>query len=154
MLNEKLQDLVRAEVERAPTRAAACLDALRIVQQHFGWISDDNLAALSEVLGMTREELESVSTFYNHIFRRPVGRHIIHVCDSITCWMMGHETILTYLKERLGVTIGETTEDNRFTILPIQCLGACDGAPAIMIDDDLHCCLTPEKIDRVLEAYL
>lgn len=154
VLNEEIQHEIRTELQKAPDREAACLDALMIVQRRYGWISDELLAAVGDLLGMTTEELDSVSTFYNHIYRKPVGRHIILVCESITCWILGYEAILNHLIRRLGVELGGTTGDNRFTLLPIQCLGACDGAPAIMIDEDLHCNLTPEKIDRILEDYL
>jgi NADH-quinone oxidoreductase subunit E len=153
VLNEEIRKELRAKLEKAPDREAACLDALMIVQRHYGWISDELLAAVGDLLGMTQEELDSVSTFYNHIYRKPVGRHIILVCDSISCWIVGYEEILNHLIRRLGVKLGSTTGDNRFTLLPIQCLGACDGAPAIMIDEDLHLNLTPEKIDRILEDY-
>lgn len=153
MLNDKIQQEVRSVIQRVPMPEAACLDALRIVQAHFGWVSDELLRDLSDLLGMTPEELDSRSTFYNHIYRKPVGRHIIFVCDSITCWIMGYEAILNHLSRRLGIEMGGTTKDNRFTLLPIQCLGACDRAPAIMIDEDLHCDLTPEKIDPILEEY-
>jgi NADH-quinone oxidoreductase subunit E len=102
---------------------------------------------------MTTDELDSVATFYNLIFRKPVGRHIILVCTSVSCWVMGHEQILDHLRERLGIGLGETTTDGRFTLLPNVCLGACDLAPALMIDDDLHGNLDTQKIDEMLAGY-
>jgi NADH-quinone oxidoreductase subunit E len=153
MLSEEIHQEVQSAIDSAPTPGAACLDVLRIVQSHFGWISDELLRDVADLLGMTPEEVDSRSTFYNHIYRKPVGRHIVLVCDSITCWIMGYESILGHLIRRLGVEIGGTTKDNRFTVLPIQCLGACDRAPAIMIDGDLHGDLTPQKVDSILENY-
>jgi NADH-quinone oxidoreductase subunit E len=102
---------------------------------------------------MTSDELDSVATFYNLVFRKPVGRHVILICDSISCWVMGFEKILDHIQNKLKIKYGETTKDNRFTLLPIPCLGTCDRAPALMIDNDLHRDLTVEKIDKILEKY-
>ncbi|SRR5581483_12314224 len=144
---------IEAEFSRYPNKQAVCIDALQIVQRHRGWISDEALHDIAALLGMSPADLDSVATFYNLIFRRPVGRHVIYVCDSVSCWIMGCERHFRHLSERLGVKPGETTDDGRFTLLPIVCLGACDHAPVLMIDDDLHRDIEPAKIDRILEAY-
>jgi NADH-quinone oxidoreductase subunit E len=102
---------------------------------------------------MTPDELDNVATFYNLIFRKPVGKHVILVCDSVSCWIMGYERVRQRLSERLGIGFGETTADERFTLLPIVCLGACDHAPAIMIDDDLCRDVDREKLDAILAQY-
>jgi NADH-quinone oxidoreductase subunit E len=136
-----------------PTRQAAGIDALVIAQRHRGWISDETLGEVAQFLEMTPAELDSVATFYNLIFRKPVGRHVILLCDSVSCWVMGYDSIADYLKKRLGIGFGETTADGRFTLLPHVCLGACDRAPAMMIDDDLHVELDPAKIDHILLLY-
>jgi NADH-quinone oxidoreductase subunit E len=128
-------------------------EALRIVQRRSGWVSDENLRDVAAYLDMSPEELESLATFYDKIFREPVGRHIILVCDSVSCWIMGADTIIGHLKLRLGAGLGETTSDGRFTILPCACLGLCDRSPAMMIDDDVHGNLDGAKIDRILEIY-
>lgn len=131
----------------------ACIEALKIVQRHRGWVSDESIRDIAEKLSMSVDALDGVATFYNLIYRRPVGRHVIHVCDSVSCWLTGYEESLAHLRERLGVDFGGTTSDQRFTLLPIPCLGACERAPAMMIDDDLHGDLSPERIDRILERY-
>jgi NADH-quinone oxidoreductase subunit E len=102
---------------------------------------------------MTPAELDAVATFYNLIFRKPVGKHVILVCDSVSCWIMGYERILQHLRDRLGIVLGETTADGVFTLLPIVCLGACDQAPAMMIDDELYGDLDAAKIDEILANY-
>lgn len=153
MLTEEIKREIETEIEVCPTLRCACIEALQIVQRHHGWVSDDSLKNLAEFLDMTVEELDSVATFYNRIYRRPVGRHIILVCDSVSCWIMGFEHIRDYVVQRLGIELGETTPDGRFTLLPIQCLGACDQAPAIMIDDELYGNLNPEKVERILENH-
>jgi NADH-quinone oxidoreductase subunit E len=132
---------------------AACLDALKIVQDGRGWVSDESVRDIAEALGMSPAEVDGVATFYSLIFRRPVGRHVILVCDSVSCWIMGYERIVRRLGERLGIGLGGTTADGAFTLLPVVCLGACDKAPAMMIDDELHGDLTEEKIDRLLAEY-
>jgi NADH-quinone oxidoreductase subunit E len=99
------------------------------------------------------DEVEGVATFYNLIFRQPVGRHVILLCDSVSCWITGYHGILDHLQAVLGISLGETTPDGRFTLLPIACLGCCDHAPALMVDDDLHLDLTPERVDALLAHY-
>ena len=153
MLTEEERREIEAEVPRYPRKKATCIEAMKIVQRHRGWVSDEALQGIGELLGMTVDELEGVASFYNLIFRKPVGRHVILICDSISCWIMGYERMREHLTTRLGINLGETTADGRFTLLPIDCLGACDHAPALMIDDDLHGDLDPEKIDEILNKY-
>ena len=129
------------------------MDALKVVQRHRGWVSDESLRDVAEYLEMTQDELDNVATFYNLIFRKPVGKHVILVCDSVSCWIMGYERVRRRLTERLGIGFGETTADERFTLLPIVCLGTCDHAPAIMIDGDLCRDVDPEKLDAILAQY-
>lgn len=152
-----LSDVERAEIEEElshyPDKRAACVEALKVVQRHRGWVSDESLESVAALLGMTCDELDGVATFYNLIFRKPVGRHVILLCDSISCWICGCDAMRKSLQARLGISMGETTLDGRFTLLPIVCLGACDRAPTMMVDDDLHGDLTTEKVDRVLEQY-
>jgi NADH-quinone oxidoreductase subunit E len=133
-------------------KRAACIEALKLVQRNHRWISDGRLRALAPLLDMTPDELDGVATFYNLIFRRPVGRHVILLCDSVSCWIMGHDALLQHLERRLGIRRGETTADGRFTLLPIVCLGHCDHAPAMMIDDALHGDLDAARIDALLDA--
>ncbi|NOY70028.1 MAG: NADH-quinone oxidoreductase subunit NuoE, partial [Deltaproteobacteria bacterium] len=109
---------IEALLPNYPARKAAGIDALLIVQRYRGWISDETLDELARFLEMTPAELDAVATFYNLIFRRPVGRHVIFLCDSVSCWIMGYDSILDYLKKSLGVGFGETTADGRFTLLP------------------------------------
>lgn len=153
MLTEKEILKIDQEISHLPYRGAACIEALKIVQQERGWISDESIQLIAGYLEISSEEVDSVATFYNLIFRKPVGRHVILVCDSISCWVVGYEKILAALKQRLMIDYGETTEDNRFTLLPIPCLGTCDRAPALMIDNDLHRDLTEDNLDDILNRY-
>lgn len=149
---EEIQE-IETEVGHYPKREAACIDALKIVQRHRGWISDESVREIAEHLGMSATDVDSIATFYNLIFRKPVGRHVVMICDSVSCWIMGHDRVKKHLGERLGIDYGQTTVDDRFTMLPIVCLGCCDHAPAMMVDSDLHSDLNPQKIDLALEKY-
>lgn len=153
MLSEEEKREIDEHVKDYPNKRAACIEALKVVQAKRKWISDQSLRDIADYLEMTIDELDSVATFYNLVFRKPVGRHVILICDSVSCYIMGYKNILNHLKNKLGIELGETTEDDRFTLLTIPCLGACDHAPALMIDDDLHLDLTEEKIDKILEQY-
>ncbi|TLM65943.1 MAG: NADH-quinone oxidoreductase subunit NuoE [Deltaproteobacteria bacterium] len=129
------------------------VDALRAVQSHHGWVPDAGVALVAELLGVLAVEVEEVATFYDKIFRRPVGKKVIHVCDSICCWAGGGEAIAAHLQQTLGIGFGETTSDGMFTLLPTCCLGACGDAPAMMVGLTTHGRLTPESIDRILAQY-
>ena len=144
---------IEAILHQYPFKRAAGIDALRIVQNHRGWISDDALIDVAVLLEVPPTALDAVATFYNLIFRRPVGRHVILVCDSVSCWIMGYETVADYIKKRLGIDFGQTTADGRFTLLPHVCLGACDRAPVMMIDDRLYELLDAAGIDAILETF-
>ena len=111
------------------------------------------LKEIAEILEMTPDELDGIATCYNLIFRKPVGHHVILLCDSVSCWIMGYNRILDNLKSRLGIEFGQTTTDGRFTLLPIVCLGMCDHAPAMMIDEDLILDAAPQKLDAVFGRY-
>ena len=153
MLNELEIQEINAELAHCVTKASASIEALNIVQRHRGWVSDESLRDVAQLLEMTPEELDAVATFYSFIFRQPVGRHVILVCDSISCWVMGYNPLLDLLKTNLDIAFGETTPDKRFTLLPISCLGACDRAPAMMVDDNLYGPVSPEMIEEILKKY-
>ena len=136
-----------------PDRRAAAATAMRVVQARRRWLSDAALADLGDYLGMTVAELDSLATFGNMIFRRPVGRHIVLLCDSFACWSLGYAELRAAVEAELGVGMGQTTGDGRFTLLPIVCLGACDRGPAMMIDDELHGPVAPADVTAILGAY-
>jgi NADH-quinone oxidoreductase subunit E len=153
MLTDQEKKEIQQELGKYAQKRAAGPEALKIVQRHRGWVSDENLGDVASFLDMTEEELDSVATCYNLIFRRPVGRHVILICDSVACWIMGYEDLFDHLKQRLGIGLGQTTSDGRFTLLPVACLGACDKAPAMMIDEKLYVNLSISKLDEIIELY-
>lgn len=153
MLTPEERQEIEAGFSHYPNKQAVSLDAMKIIQRHRGWVSDESLRDLGELLDMTPDELDGVATFYSLIFRKPVGRHIVLICDSVSCWIMGYDKMRQRLTSQLGVNLGETTADGRFTVLPIVCLGTCDHAPAMMVDNDLHRDLDPDKINELIEKY-
>ena len=154
MLSDEERRQIDEELKRYPTKQAVCIEALKIVQrERDGWVSDGSLAEVADYLEMSPAELDSVASFYNLIFRESVGRHVILVCNSISCWIMGYSDLRGRLKDHLGIGLGETTADGRFTLLPIVCLGTCDHAPALMVDDDLYQDAKPNDLDTILARY-
>jgi NADH-quinone oxidoreductase subunit E len=153
VLTEDEKQKIEALTGQYETRSAASVEAMRLIQDGRGWVSDETLADLAAYLDVSPSYLESLATFYSLIFRRPVGRHVIMVCDSVCCWMEGSEALMRELSDRLAAGPGETTSDGRFTLLPVVCLGACDQAPAVMIDWHLHGNVVSERLDAILELY-
>ena len=154
MLSEVEINEINEEIKQYPYPAVACIDALKIVQHHRGWVSDDSVKDIAELLKISNEEVDGVATFYTRIYRKPVGRNVILICDSVSCMVMGYESIYEYISKKLGVIFGETTSDGRFTLLPNSCLGDCDNAPAMMINNDHYNKLTIDKIDGLLALYI
>ncbi len=144
---EKLQQKI-ASVEH-PRELA--VDMMLTLQNYFGYLSDEALEEGAVLLGMTPLELEELATFYDFIYREPVGRFVIHVCDGVICWMNGYGSVVDYLSKKLGIKPGGTTEDGLFTLLPTACIGYCDLSPAMLINGKPYGPLTPEKIDGILQ---
>lgn len=153
MLSPEEKKEIDQELAHSPTKQAALIELLKIVQHHKGWVSDDDLRQLAEHVGVSAADLDSVATFYNLIFRRGVGRHVILICDSISCFVTGYDSIRDYITKRLGIKLGETTPDSRFTFLPVACLGVCEHAPAMIIDRETYWNLTPELVDEIFDKY-
>lgn len=144
---------IENEISHLPDRESAAIEALQIVQKARGWISDESLNAIARLLGMSSAALDSIATFYNLIHRSPVGRHVIMVCDSVSCYVMGCQNVNAALQEHLQIKPGETTEDGKFTLIPIVCLGACDRAPVMLIDEDLVGDVRPDALESILGGY-
>ena len=153
MLSDRERQRIEAEVRLYPHPRAAVPEALRIVQEQRGWVPDEAVREIAELLGLSPAAVDSTATFYDMILREPVGRHVILVCDNVSCWVTGYHTIRDDLCERLGIALGETTADERFTLLPAACLGECDRAPVMMIDGEVYGDLTPEMLDGILAKY-
>jgi len=153
VLSETERSAIEHEMHHYEDSRAATIEALKIVQKARGWVPDGACDAIGEILGIPASDVEGVATFYSQIFRVPVGRHIIRVCDSMTCYIGGHESVLDSIRNEIGIEPGQTSTDGRFTLIPVCCLGNCDKAPALMIDDDTFGDVQPGGIAQLLEAY-
>ncbi len=142
---------IRRLLENWPRCEAVVVDALYLVQQSQGWIDDDKLEAVAGLLDLSPAYLDSLATFYPLLHRKPVGRQVIRYCDSVSCWLMGSETLAASLRGRLGIEEGETTPDGAYTLLPHPCLGACHRAPVAMVGNRLMTGLDPADPDALLE---
>jgi len=150
MLSKELLETLQSQIGKTEQPRELAVDIMLSLQQYYGYLSDEALEEGATLLGMTPLELEELATFYDFIYREPVGKFVIHVCDGVVCWMNGYESVMDYLCKKLGIEPGGTTKDGLFTILPTACIGYCDLSPAMLINGRPHGPLTAEKIDDVL----
>ena len=152
MVPEELQADLRKKIVEAEHPREMAVDVMVALQNYYGYLSDEALEEGAVLLGMTPLEMEELATFYDFIYRQPVGRYVLHVCDGIVCWVNGYEGIRDYLCAKLGIRVGETTPDGMFTLLPTACLGYCDLSPAMLVNRRPYGPLTLEKVDSILEG--
>lgn len=149
-LSSSEMEAIDHELTCYPERRAVCIEALKIVQAQRRWVSDEAVDAIAAYLNMTPAEVDGVATFYNLIFRQPVGKKVIFLCNSVTCWIKGCENLRAKIKQQLHIDYGETTEDGEYTLIPIACLGDCDHAPTLMIDREHHRDVNEDLLDEIL----
>jgi len=152
LLPQKIIDALTAKAASLPHPREMTIDVLRAIQDANAWVPDEGVELAAGILGLSPLQVEEIATFYDKIYRQPVGKRVIHVCDSICCWSRDGEEIYDYLRQKLGVEAGGTTADGIFTLLPTCCLGACGEAPAMMVGLTTYGNLTPERIDEILET--
>ena len=151
MLPLELTDALKKQIAAVEHPRELVVDVMMALQDHYGSLTDEAVDQAASLLGVTPMEIEELATFYTFIYREPVGKYVIHVCDSLVCWMDGHESLRDHLCEKLGVQLGGTTEDGLFTLLPVCCIGYCDMSPAILINKKAYGPLTTEKLDTILD---
>jgi NADH-quinone oxidoreductase subunit E len=149
-----LSENVKAEIKqfkgKYPDPKSALLTALHVAQREHGWLSPEVMNDVAEVMDLPPTEVASVTSFYTMFNRRPVGENLVQVCTNISCSLLGAEHIVEYIKNKLGIDVGETTLDNKFTLVTVECLGSCGTAPMMQINDTYYENLTEEKIDQIL----
>jgi NADH-quinone oxidoreductase subunit E len=148
--SEALREL-EAIRSRYPDKEAAILPALHLAQREFGYVSDEAIVVLADLLGFTPARIEGVATFYTMYNRKPVGRYHVQICRNISCSLLGAEHLIEHVSKKLGVKPGETTPDGKFTLTAVECLGSCGTAPVMQVNDDYHESLTEETIDALLD---
>lgn len=154
MIPDELRQELVQQIAACPQPREKAIDVMYVLQRHYGYLTDEAVGEAAQLLGMTPLEIDELATFYDFIYREPLGRHVIHVCDGVVCWMEGEPEVRQYLCRKLGVGIGETTPDGLFTILPTACLGDCHRGPSMLINGKFYGLLTPEAIDDILESLV
>ena len=151
MIPEQLKKTLQERVAEAVNPREAAVDVMKDLQAHYGWLTDEAVGEAASLLGLSLLQVEELATFYELIYRRPVGKKVIHVCDSISCWCACCEGIMAHLKERLGVEPGGTSADDMFTLLPCCCMGMCELCPVMSVNGVAYGHLTPALVDEILE---
>jgi len=146
-----------AEIEalrvRYPSGRALLLPSLYIAQKEYGWLSPEALRAVARHLNLPESIVRGTATFYAMYKNKPVGRNLIQLCTNVSCMLFGAEKLVDLLREKYGVTPGGTTPDGRFSLVIMECIGACDRAPAMLVNTDFHPGLTESNIFSILEGY-
>lgn len=152
MLPAELKDQLISQINRFEHKREIAIDVMTIVQEHYGYLSDEGVEEAAALLDMSPLEADELATFYTFLYREPVGKYVIHVCDSLICWLEGEEKLADHLCQRLCIEMGETTDDGLFSLLPVCCIGYCDRAPAILVNRKVHGPLTIEKLDVLIDS--
>lgn len=153
MLSEKVIRDINLIMNKYQGAQSSLLPALYVVQKEHGWLSPEALKEVGEILNMPKAEVKGVSTFYAMFRHRPIGRHLIQLCTNVACMIMGSESLLNILKEKYGIEPNGTTGDGRFSLVVMECIGACGTAPAMLVDTDFHDNLTEQNVIEILEKY-
>lgn len=138
---------------RYPNNRAALLPAIYIAQREFGYLSPEAYEAVSTILGIPKATVRGVATFYAMYKHKPMGRHLIQLCTNVSCMLFGAERLVDFLKNKYGLEVGGTTPDRKFSLVIMECIGGCDVAPAMLVNNDYYGNLTEEKIEEILEGY-
>ena len=149
--SDQTQKKIKELIARYPQKKAALLPLLHIAQQEFGQITAEEEKLVAGLLDIKPIQVREVVTFYSMYNRRKIGKYHIQVCSNLSCMLLGADNILDLLKEKLGIAPGGTTEDGLFTLSTVECLGACEDAPCMMVNFDYHSHLDKEKIEKILE---
>lgn len=139
--------------KRYPKQMAAVLPVLWLAQEQFGWISEEVMQYVADLLDVPFNHILGVVTFYTMYNKKPVGKYHIQVCANVSCMLRGSDNLVEHLEKKLGVKVGETTPDKTFTLDEVECLGSCGTAPMMQVNDDYYDNLSKEKIDRLLEEF-
>jgi NADH-quinone oxidoreductase E subunit len=152
MLSESACQQIQDLISKYPEKRSALIPSLHIVQKELGYISQDTMREVAQIFGLSPNEVHEVTSFYTMFHRKPVGKYVIQVCTNISCQICNAEGIMDHLTKKLGIKPGETTSDNKFTLLEVECLGSCGTSPVVQINEDYYEDLTPEKLSMILDS--
>ncbi len=153
MFNEAAKKELREIRLKYPNARAALLPALYVAQREFGWLSPEAYEEVSDLLGMPKAIARGVGTFYAMYKHKPAGRNIVQLCTNVSCMILGAERLVDFLKNRYGLEPGGTTQDGRYSLVIMECIGACGTAPAMLVNDDFYENLTEKYIEEILGRY-
>ena len=153
MFSDKVIDAINTVRRKYPDAQGAVLPSLHIIQKEYGHLGYEAMRFVSNHLKVPESDVFGTATFYSLYRWKSAGKHQIQICHNLSCTLMGTETVIAHLEKKLGVCEGQVTADGKFSFLRMECIGRCDGAPAMLVDDEYHGNLTPEKIDEVLKQY-
>ncbi|UCD63748.1 MAG: NADH-quinone oxidoreductase subunit NuoE [Candidatus Zixiibacteriota bacterium] len=151
ILSEASVSKIKEKAARYPRKKSAILPALTVAYRQLGYVDEEVYRAISQVIGVPYVEIAEAATFYTMFPKKPRGRYLIQVCHNISCALLGADSLIGYLEEKLGIQKGETTEDDLFTLISVECLGSCSTAPMMQVNDDFYENLTREKVDGILQ---
>ena len=146
------QHITTTYFPRYPTRQAVLLPALHLIQHEYGWIPQAAMLEIAQLLELSPAEVLDTASFYEEYWLKPKGEYLVQVCRSLACEICGSKKLTDHLKQKFGCDLGETTDDGRFTLIELECLGSCGTAPALLVNDVLHENLTLESLDQLLAA--
>ena len=150
--SQDLVERINKIVSKHETKQSSLIAVLREVQNEYGWLSKESMEQIAEILELPPSNVQNVATFYTMFFNKPVGKHIVWVCRTLSCALRGAEHVEHYLCDKLNVkTTGETTEDGKITLMEAECLASCGTAPVMLVDDILYENLTKDKVDKIIE---
>jgi len=152
VLSEKTVKKIVEVQKKYPTKRSAVLPSLYLAQEDQGYVTKEAMAEIARLLSVPPVQVYESATFYTMYNKKPVGRNHIQVCTNLSCSLLGAEHIVEYISKKIGVKVGGTTQDNRFTLKTVECLGSCGTAPMMQVNDDYHENLTEEKIDKILDS--
>ena len=150
LIAPKLREEIERMMAQYPKPRSAILPALHRIQEELGWVPHEAQAELAEIFEMNPQDIDSLVTFYYMYHRKPVGRYVLKVCRSISCYLCGASDLIQHLEEKLGVKLGETTPDGKFTLVGGECLAACTGAPCLQVNDRFFENASNERVDDLL----
>ena len=150
-------DMVLKEIadirEKYPDRKSALLPALYVAQREFGWLSHEAMMSVSRALNLPEAVVRGTASFYSMFRHSPAGRHLIQLCTNVSCMILGAEKLIDFLGSKYGVAPGGKSRDGRFSLVVMECIGACGTAPAMLVNTDFHDNLTEKRIEEILEKY-
>jgi NADH-quinone oxidoreductase subunit E len=152
MLSEAACQQIQALMGTYPQKRSALIPSLQLAQKELGYLSPDTVCEIARIFDLSPNEVNEVVSFYTMFYKNPMGKYVIQVCTNISCLLCNAEEIVAHLTRRLGIQLGETSADKKYTLVEVECLGSCGTSPVVQINEDYYEDLTPEKLDRILDS--